>query len=259
MLATMKNRKNIGKMSVLALLALCLAAGLTACGGAERLDRREEQDPVLKRAQARKRTHDIDGAIELFHKALERKPGLARAHLELGLIYDSEKEDYIRAIYHYQRYLELRPDAQKRPIIEDLINRARLSFVATLPNPPAGAIEEIAELKRENAMLQHRVVELQNSGRPSTQAAAQQESPRQTPVVTARSQEAPPATLVTPKPAPAQPAVQTYRVQEGDTLSRIASKMYNDNGQWQKIYEANKATMKNPGNLKVGQVLIIPQ
>ena len=251
----MRNKERIQQTVVPLLLAIVLMYGLTACGGVERRDRREEQDPVLKRAQARKRTHDIDGAIELFHKSLERKPGLARAHLELGLIYDSEKEDYIRAIYHYQRYLEIRPDAQKRPIIEDLVSRARLSFATTLPNPPSGAIEEISELKRENAMLQHRIVELQEQEKRVKEIAAK---PVKKKKVASRPPAGKPKVLVAPKPAPAQSAVQTYRVQEGDTLSRIAKKMYNNPKQWNKIFEANRSTMRTPGNLKVGQVLIIP-
>jgi len=252
----MRNKKNIQQIVIPALLAIVLVYGLTACGGVARRDQREEQDPVLKRAQAHKRTHDIDGAIELFHKSLERKPGLARAHLELGLIYDSEKEDYIRAIYHYQRYLELRPDAQKRPIIEDLISRARLSFATTLPNPPSGAIEEISELKRENTMLQYRIVELQEEKRQGEETLVK---PVQKKAAVSKPAPRKPVAMTAPKPAPAQPSVQTYRVQEGDTLSRISSKMYNDSKKWNKIFEANRSTMRTPGNLKVGQVLIIPR
>jgi tetratricopeptide (TPR) repeat protein len=242
-----------------AIAVIAFAMCITGCRGTtERLDRREERDPLLRRAQAHKRTHNIDGAIELFQKALDRKPELARAHLELGLIYDSEQEDYIRAIYHYQRYLDLRPDAEKRPLIEDLVDRARLNYTTTLPNPPAGAIEEIAQLKRENRMLRHRLSEMKKA---AVTTPAQPASPAPARASTAVAQRTVPArkALNSPKPAPAQPAVQTYRVQRGDTLSSIAAKMYNDAGQWKKIYEANKSTMKRPENLRVGQVLMIPR
>ena len=50
----------------------------------------------------------------------------------------------------------------------------------------------------------------------------------------------------------------TYKVIKGDTLSKIAGKMYNDPNQWPKIMEANKNILANPNAIAVGQVLTIP-
>jgi len=50
----------------------------------------------------------------------------------------------------------------------------------------------------------------------------------------------------------------TYKVIKGDTLSKIAGKMYNDVNQWPKIMEANKNILSNPNAIAVGQVLTIP-
>lgn len=236
------------------LIAVCVAPCITGCGrDAASLDKQEENDPALRRARVRKKAQDIDGAIELYNKALDRKPQLARAHLEVGLLYDSYKEDYNRAIYHYQRYLELRPDSEKEQLIQDLIRRARLSYAVSLPDTPPGAIEEIAELRKENASLKARLAELMKSPSGVASSSMSESAPRTVApqVVTETS----PA----PKPAPAQPPVRTYRVQKGDTLSSISGKMYNDTTAWRKIYEANKNTMKSPSSLTVGQTLIIPQ
>jgi LysM repeat protein len=49
-----------------------------------------------------------------------------------------------------------------------------------------------------------------------------------------------------------------YTVVAGDTLSYLALKYYGDQHQWEKIYEANKPTMKNPNFLYVGQRILIP-
>jgi murein DD-endopeptidase MepM/ murein hydrolase activator NlpD len=49
-----------------------------------------------------------------------------------------------------------------------------------------------------------------------------------------------------------------YRVHKGETLSSIARKFYNGEAKWTKIYELNKALIKNPNNLTVGQLLFIP-
>jgi nucleoid-associated protein YgaU len=50
-----------------------------------------------------------------------------------------------------------------------------------------------------------------------------------------------------------------YTVQSGDSLSKIAKKFYNDASQWERIYEANRKSMKGPHDLKLGAVLEIPE
>ena len=62
-----------------------------------------------------------------------------------------------------------------------------------------------------------------------------------------------------PEPAPA-PAVAEgdYVVKSGDCLWSIAQKAYGTGRQWTLIYQANKDTIKNPSDLRIGQVLVIP-
>ena len=49
-----------------------------------------------------------------------------------------------------------------------------------------------------------------------------------------------------------------YTVETGDTLSYLALKYYGDQYKWEKIYEANKQTMRNSHSLYVGQKIMIP-
>ena len=49
-----------------------------------------------------------------------------------------------------------------------------------------------------------------------------------------------------------------YIVQEGDTLWKIALKIYNRGWRWRRIYEANVNSIPDPQNIYVGQVLLIP-
>jgi nucleoid-associated protein YgaU len=51
---------------------------------------------------------------------------------------------------------------------------------------------------------------------------------------------------------------RTYTVVGGDSLSKIAKKIYGDAGRWKEIFEANKDTIKNPDLIHPGQVLKIP-
>jgi NitT/TauT family transport system substrate-binding protein len=52
--------------------------------------------------------------------------------------------------------------------------------------------------------------------------------------------------------------LRQYTVERGDTLSYLALRHYGDPFKWEKIYEANKETMKNPHYIYVGQRIIIP-
>lgn len=51
---------------------------------------------------------------------------------------------------------------------------------------------------------------------------------------------------------------ETYVVQKDDTLQKISEKVYGTTKKWQKIYEANKDTLKSPDMIRAGQKLVIP-
>jgi NitT/TauT family transport system substrate-binding protein len=87
--------------------------------------------------------------------------------------------------------------------------------------------------------------------------------PAPSPKAPAQPKAAPPtAKVATAKAAPAAAApsdgAQEYTVVSGDTLSHLAQRFYGDHYQWNKIYEANKSTMKNPNFLFIGQRILIP-
>ena len=52
---------------------------------------------------------------------------------------------------------------------------------------------------------------------------------------------------------------EIYVVVAGDSLSKIAKRLYGDGNQWRKIHEANKDTVKNPDVIHPGQKLKIPR
>jgi Flp pilus assembly protein TadD len=56
--------------------------------------------------------------------------------------------------------------------------------------------------------------------------------------------------------APAQ--ALTYKVSKGDTLQKIAEKIYKDPNAWRRLYNANRQYLKNAYSLTEGQVLVIP-
>ena len=268
-------RLRVPKTLVFLLLTVFIGA-LSGCSGAANREEREDRDPQIRKARERRAAHDFDGAIDLYLRALDRKPDLARAHLELGLVYDQEKNDDLRALYHYQRYLEMRPDAEKRDLVQKLIQHARISFAASLPDRPAEAVREIEMLRREVKTLRALLAEQGGTAAVERVAATPARVPSAAPAapVTARAPAAaPPAATPTPAPtaapsaSPTAPvaavaatgASETYVVRAGDTLSRIATRVYNDASKWDVIYNANRKTMPTTGSLKIGQTLVIPR
>ncbi|MCX7916164.1 MAG: LysM peptidoglycan-binding domain-containing protein [Verrucomicrobiae bacterium] len=65
--------------------------------------------------------------------------------------------------------------------------------------------------------------------------------------------ETPPPTVTPPPDRPT-----TYVVKKGDSLWRIAGKIYKNPLRWPRIYRANQDKIKNPHRIYPGQVLTIP-
>ena len=61
-----------------------------------------------------------------------------------------------------------------------------------------------------------------------------------------------------PAPAPAPSVEGTYPVKAGDCLWSIAQEAYGTGTKWGVIYSANKASVKDPTAIQIGQVLVIP-
>jgi nucleoid-associated protein YgaU len=72
--------------------------------------------------------------------------------------------------------------------------------------------------------------------------------------------ELPAPTIVdTPPPAVERPdRPTTYTVKKGDSLWRIAGRLYKNPLKWPRIYRANQDKIKNPHRIYPGQVLTIP-
>ena len=58
--------------------------------------------------------------------------------------------------------------------------------------------------------------------------------------------------------APVPGGIRYYTVVKGDSLSKIAEREYGDANRWREIYEANRASIKNPNLIYPGQKLRIP-
>lgn len=127
----------------------------------------------------------------------------------------------------------------------------------------AGATGKSAAARPEDFVDLTFVKELDGSGfidrlYKDTPVVASPEEPRG-PIVTAK--EKPPSPVDKAKSvAKASPVAveHGYTVEPGDTLSSLALRHYGNALKWEKIFQANKGTMKNPDYIYVGQIIIIP-
>jgi tetratricopeptide (TPR) repeat protein len=71
----------------------------------------EEKDPNFIEGRNHVNTLDYKGAVEAFERALQANPRSAAAHFELGVLYQQRMNDPLSAAYHYQKYIELRPNS----------------------------------------------------------------------------------------------------------------------------------------------------
>jgi len=309
-------------LPVLAVVLLC-AGG---CRRAGVLDDRERGNRIVAKAYEMVDLGDYGVAADLFRKALDIYPTMARPHLDLALLLHDRQKDYVRAIYHYNRYLELRPGTEKDDLLRARIQQAERAFVGSRITVNGEDGPTAMQLLEENGALRSRVESLEKS-------VAVQEKELETfrlaerrrlreqvitggegavtdipPVAVAASNAAvesveravlepvtepsvpsvgtiplpvpeverpvPVERPDAPTPRPALPIAaletvpsnaagqasieRTYTVQRGDSLSRIAYKVYGDATRWRGIQEANSAVLGESVNVRVGQVLVIP-
>ena len=119
----------------------------------------EEKEPHFVLGKGRVNAMDYQGAIEAFEQSLEANPHSAAAHFELGWLYDEKAADPAAAIFHYQQYLKLNPNADNAEVIKQRIYRCKQQLAADvlpLPSTPA-AQQQLEKLSEQNRQLQDEV------------------------------------------------------------------------------------------------------
>lgn len=240
-------------------LALCAALAGCYQPGSGASD--EEKEPHFQAGRARVNALDYKGAIAAFERALEANPRSAAAHFELGWLYADKVPDPAAAIFHYERYLRLRPNAENADTVRQHILRLKQELAkAVLPLPASPGVQrELEQLAEENRRLREELARWRewyaNHASRST-AATEPPPPATAPVAPASAPVAPSA------PAPARaaaatsesrPAMRTHKVQSGETPSSIARKY---GVSVEALLAANPGL--NPRRMQIGQTLNIP-
>ena len=261
---------------------------LAGCSDGDRAKTATEVDePAYREGQAQLKAGRRQEALSAFLKVIDKRGDDApESHLEIGLLYAQHINDPLSAIYHFKKYLALRPNSPQAPLVRQRIDAATREFARTLPAQPlenqlqrVDLVAALDRLKQENEALKQELADVK-AGRNSVSVPGLEgptTSARTTApginfsvetMPTVRTRPAPPAVRNPPPaaaraasaPAATKPATgpRTHTVQPGDTLSRIAQQYYGNRTRWRDIYAANRGVMKSESDLKVGTSLKIP-
>lgn len=231
----------------------------------------EEREPHFQRGRELARTKDYRAAAEAFERAVEANPRSASAHFELGLLGETQLNDPAAAIYHYERFLRLRPTSDKADVARQRITNCKLELARHFllaPNAPSvqkemdklrGEIERLGlenhQLRRHSEALATPVVARgtgQTSAPPAVAAGPPKAAPASMPPAPVPIVAKLPEPPVGAAKAPA-PTSRTHTVKAGEIPEAIARR---HSVKLEALLAANPGL--DPKRLKIGQVLNIP-
>jgi tetratricopeptide (TPR) repeat protein len=233
-----------------------VGVALSGCEpGQDQLDEKKEPHYVL--GESRVNAMDYQGAVEAFEESLEANPRSAAAHFELACLFDEKISDPAAAIYHYQEFLKLEPNADNAEVVRQRINSCKQQLAAdvmAMPSAPAtqAQLEKLAEQNRE---LQDEVDKWrayyasQSKTNPpqnnSAALSAKTNSGSQPQIVSTQTQRV--------NASHPENSVRTHAVAAGETEAAIARKF---GVKLSALQAANSGV--NPTKLRFGQILNIP-
>jgi LysM repeat protein len=245
--------------SLFALLALsaCTPSGVEVVGETD-----EKQYQLAKGYQGQGRTED---ALSAFLRVIDARRDAPESHFEAGYIYLHSMKDPVRAIYHFERYLQFKPQSPQAPQVRQLIETAQKEFARQLPAQPyqgdldrIDLMELVKSLKVENDSLKRELVAAEQRVQQLEGVVGRaRRVPTQTTATVSQVQPTRPTAQVPGAPDPSS-APRSYTVQSGDSLSSISRSVYGTPSRWIDIYQANRDRLSSENALKVGQELRIP-
>ena len=243
-------------------LTVLLLAGLNGCLPSSQSPLEEEKESHFLAGKSCINSMDYKGAIEEFKMALKANPDSAAAHFQLGWLYEEKDSDPAAAVYHYQEFLKLRPNADNAEVIRQHINNCKQDLAKTvLPLPVTpGMQHEFEQLAEENKRL-HEELEKWRAYAGRLQALT---NPPAQPALAARVEQTPPVpapqtnsgqlnSAGDARPLSGPGAARAYVIKAGDSAYAIARKF---GVKLDALLTANPGV--DPKRLRPGQTLNLP-
>jgi len=229
----------------------------------------ETDEKQYQLAQEYKSQGRVEEALSAFISVIDVRRVAPESHLEAGYIYLRTMKDPVRAIYHFDRYLQFKPQSAEAAQVRQLIETAQKEFARQLPaHPYQGELDRIdlmdlvKNLKQENESLKRDLVAAEKRVSQLENVLGQaRRIPEPQIGRTATTQQQPARTPATPtvtRPPDPQDVPRTYTVQSGDSLTSISRRFYGTPSRWIDVYQANRDRLANENALRVGQEIRIP-
>jgi LysM repeat protein len=253
----------------------------------------EEKDPNFIDGRNHLNMMDYKSAIESFERAVQANPRNAAAHFELGVLYDDRMKEPLKAAFHYQKHLELRPKSSYLDAAKSRLEGCKMEIAKSVRivvvheqvhKDLAKLTNELANSQRLNEQLRAQLaakpmvvtqwMQFRVTNPPvylyvTNTSQQQQQVVRPVATNTApapRSVATNTATRVTPLPPAnvvrrmeqraaqqARAATRTHSVRAGDTMSSVARRY---GVSLPRLQAANPGV--DPRKLRAGQTLNIP-
>jgi len=142
---------------------------LAGCSDSDRVRTATEIDePAYREGQALLKSGRRQEALAAFLKVVDlRGDDAPESHLEVGLLYAQHINDPLSAIYHFRKYLALRPNSPQAPLVRQRIDAATRDFARTLPAQPlenqlqrVDLVATLDKLKQENEALKQELADV---------------------------------------------------------------------------------------------------
>lgn len=161
---------------LLVLLVITGALVLPGCRPNDSLPFAAEVDePHYRRGTQLLRSGRTQEALDAFLKVVEKRGGDSpESHLECGILYLQHIKDPVAAIYHFRKYLGLRPNSPQAARTRELIDTAIKEFARTLPARPyegqvrmLDMMESVDRLQKENYQLKTQIAQMRGLPAPT--------------------------------------------------------------------------------------------
>lgn len=239
---------------------------------------KEKSHPLFVKAGASHAAGNYKESAQFYEDFLYVCPKSPLAHLELAKVYGDNLDDPFRAMYHYEKYLELSPTSPDAADVKKFSDACRKRVYEKLAKDyqtiDAEQVKSDAEeykrkmdeyvaysnkLREQNEKMKEMIrsgkFAREVSVRPlrSTETPKEEKDPFSDATVDVRTERKEPAV----KPDIYR-GVREYTVVSGDTLTRISKKVYGESRHWKKIKDANPGKVGTNNGLRIGTKLQIP-
>ncbi|MBO7147163.1 MAG: LysM peptidoglycan-binding domain-containing protein [Lentisphaeria bacterium] len=240
---------------------------------------KEQNHPLFKKAMTAAKSADYQEASKHFEDFLVLCPKSSRTHYELANIYGDNMNDYVKAVYHFGKWLEMNPNSQDsgeiitlrdnakknlfKQMQEEYKDDAALNAAAEELTKTKAELEKyvkyieeqknyVAALEKQNAQMKDMLKNARTTRQRTRTAVTKQENKQQNQAAVKQTKNT--------KQTTAQKqgsVIANHTVQKGETLVKISQKYYGSRMYYKLIANANKGKIKGM-QVRVGQVIVIP-